>query len=201
MQILVISGSRNRQGKTAQAINAVCKGVVKAGGRTESIFLIEHNLERCRQCNPDGWGICRTEHRCIIEDDFVSIVEKIKLADVLVFATPVYFTDLSESMRGFLERLRRIRFMTGAPPPIPGRPPIAYGTPAIGLCYAGGSGFGTISCAANLERIVQTCGFDIVDMIPVRRQNLEMKMQLLEMVGQWLNTKPVSGPLQIAPPK
>jgi NAD(P)H-dependent FMN reductase len=192
MQILVLSGSRNRQGKTAQAIDALCKGASAAGAGIEQIFLPEKNLERCRQCNPDGWGICRTEHRCIIEDDFVPIVEKIKAADAMIIATPVYFADLSDSLRGFLDRLRRIRFMGGGPP-VAGRPPAAQaGTPAIGLCYAGGSGYGTISCAFNLERILQTCGFDILDMIPVRRQNIDMKIPLLEIEGHWLVTRKVA---------
>jgi multimeric flavodoxin WrbA len=199
MQILVLSGSRDREGQTARAINTICKGIAGAGGKYEVLFLAELKLERCRQCNDDGWGICRNQQRCIIEDDFASIVEKIKAADVLVFATPVYFGDLSESMRGFLDRYRRTRFSTVFRRPIgtdpPGQPPIVRGgTPAIGYCYAGGSGNGTISCLANLERILQTCGFDVVDMIPARRQNLEMKLPLLESVGKWLVTKPVSGP-------
>jgi NAD(P)H-dependent FMN reductase len=199
MQILALSGSRNKQGKTAQAITAICKGVEKAGGKTDKIFLPEKKLERCRQCNPDGWGICRTEHRCVIEDDFASIAEKIKAADVVVFANPVYYMDLSESMRGFLDRWRRIRFIVGGP--APGRPPTSPGTPAIGICYAGGSGFGTVNALVNLERMLQTCGFDLVDMISVRRQNLEVKMPMLELTGQWLATKPVSGPWPPPPAK
>ncbi len=196
MKILIISGSKNREGKTARAIEAIRKGITKAKGDSECIFLTEFNLEKCRQCNPDGWGICRSEHRCIIEDDFTGIAEKVKTADVVVFATPVYFGDLSEGMRGFLDRLRRTSFRFG-PPPQTGTPPAAPArqtTPAIGLCYAGGSGNGTISCAFFLERTLQTCGFDIVDMIPVRRQNLEMKLPHLERVGEWLATKPVSSP-------
>jgi NAD(P)H-dependent FMN reductase len=193
MRILVLSGSRNRNGKTARGINAMCKGVAAAGGQYEVLFLTELKLECCRQCNDDGWGICRNEHRCIIEDDFDSVAEKVKTADVLVFATPVYFGDLSESLRRFLDRFRRTRFSM-LPRSIPGIPPVnTDGTPAIGYCYAGGSGNGTISCAANLERILQTCGFDVVDMIPARRQNLEIKLPFLESVGQWLVSKPISG--------
>jgi len=202
MQVLVLSGSRNRQGKTAQAINAILKGVDKAGGNSESIFLTELALEKCRQCNDDGWGDCRSKGQCIIEDDFTSIVEKIKAADVLVFATPVYYGDLSESMRGFLDRFRRTRF-TRRPPAgqsVPGLPPYGGSTAAIGLCYAGGSGNGTISCCANLERILQTSGFDVVDMIPARRQNLKIKVPMLELVGEWLVTKPTSGPWPLPNP-
>ena len=109
MQILMLSGSRDREGRTARAIEAIGKGVAKAGGNSESIFLTELAVERCRQCNKDGWGVCHSEHRCIIEDDFDSVVAKSEAADVVVFASPVYFLDMSESMRAFLERLRRIR--------------------------------------------------------------------------------------------
>jgi NAD(P)H-dependent FMN reductase len=200
MKILILSGSKNRAGKTASAIEAIRKGITKARGDIECIFLTELNLEKCRQCNKDGWGICRSEHRCIIEDDFAAISEKIKASDVVVFATPVYFGDICESMRGFLDRLRRTRFMFG-PPPAPGMPPRqTVTTPAVGLCYAGGSGNGTVSCAFFLERILQTCGFDVIDMIPVRRQNLEMKLPHLESVGEWLVTKPVSGTPPAPPP-
>jgi multimeric flavodoxin WrbA len=202
MQILVLSGSRNRRGQTGRAIETICRGIANAGGKFEVFFLTELKLERCRQCDDDGWGICRSEQRCIIEDDFALIAGKVKAADALVFATPVYFGDLSESMRGFLDRYRRTRFTTVfRRSPVPGQPPVrGGGTPAIGYCYAGGSGNGTISCLANLERILQTCGFDVVDMIPARRQNLEMKLPLLEGVGNWLVTKPASGPWPLVAP-
>jgi len=198
MKILVLSGSRNREGQTARAIKAIRKGVTDAKGKTEVIFLTELKLERCRQCDPDGWGLCRKEGRCVIEDDLASVVAKVKAADVLVFANPVYFGDLSESMRTFTDRFRRTLFKPGAAP----RPgyPMSGGTPAIGLCFAVGSGNGTVSCAASLERVLQTCGFDVVDMIPVRRQNIDVKIPMLELVGKWLATKPVSGPFPPPPP-
>jgi len=199
LKILILSGSRNREGQTARAINAICKGVSSAKGKSEVIFLTELELERCRQCDPDGWGLCRKEGRCIIEDDFASIVKKVKAADVLVFANPVYFGDLSESMRTFTDRFRRTRFMRPGSGP-PGLFPPAGATPAIGLCYAGGSGNGTVSCAASLERVLQTCGFDVVDMIQVRRQNIEVKLPMLELTGKWLATKPTSGPFPPPPP-
>jgi NAD(P)H-dependent FMN reductase len=193
MQILILSGSRNRNGKTARAIKAIRKGITEAKGKSEVIFLPGLKLERCRQCEADGWGICRREGRCIIEDDFAGIAEKVKSADAVVFANPVYFGDLAESMKTFLERYRRTRFMRPGAAPRGPFPP-SGGIPAIGLCYAGGSGNGTVSCAFFLERILQMCGFDVVDMIQARRQNLEIKLPMLELTGKWLVTKPTSGP-------
>ena len=185
MQVLILSGSRNPEGRTARAVSAIAEGVVGAGSSTESIFLPELNLERCRQCDSDGWGLCRREGRCTIDDDFPYLVEKTKASDVTVFATPVYFGDLSESMRAFLGRLCRICFLRAE----------AQGTPnvaAVGLCFAGGSGGGAPSCCVIMERVLQTCGFDVLDMIPLRRHNLEARLPILESIGTWLTTRPKS---------
>jgi len=191
MEILTLSGSRNREGQTARAVNALCKGIAEAGGNAETIFLPELELERCRQCDPDGWGLCRREGRCIVEDDFPSIVEKINTSDAVIFANPVYFGDLTESMQAFLDRLRR----TMLPKMIAAgmghqQPEVAK--PVVGLCYAGGSGNGTTSCGASLERILQICRFDVVDMILARRQNLDAKIPILELTGQWLVNRSAS---------
>jgi multimeric flavodoxin WrbA len=184
MQVTVLSGSRNREGRTARAIEALCKGVEKADGRTETIFLLELNIERCRQCDADGWGDCRREGRCVIEDDFTSVVDKVKSSDVVVFANPVYFADLSEIMRSFLDRVRRTGFHR--------KESSMKGIPAVGICLSGGGGGGAPACAANLDRILQMCGFDVVDMILLRRQNLEAKLPVLELTGEWLATRPTS---------
>src|ERR1035437_2061399 len=111
MKLLALSGSGNHEFGTAKATGALQKGFEKAGGGTvESIFLVDHKLQRCLQCEVDGWGICRREGLCIIKDDFSEIVDKVRAADVMVFANPVYFGDISDSMRSFLDRFRRINF-------------------------------------------------------------------------------------------
>src|SRR3990170_7465154 len=192
MKLLSLSGSRNHQGRTAQAINALHEGFVKSGGTAESVFLLDLKLERCRQCESDGWGICRRDGTCIIEDDFDSVVEKIKASDIVVFANPVYFADLSESMRSFTDRLRRIRFrrVTSTAQGAPGTPsgPGMQGQPAVGICLSGGGGGGAPNAAINLERVLQTCGFNLVDMILIRRQNLDLKLGVLKLTGEWLAT-------------
>jgi len=198
MKVLILSGSRNREGQTARIIKAVQKGLSAGKAESDVIFLVEKAIERCRMCDPDGWGLCRRESRCIIEDDCPKIIEQVKAADALVFANPVYFSDLSESMRSFLDRFRRTLFKPGkAPAPGFGA---TGGTPAIGICYAGGSGNGTASASFNLERILQTCGLDVIDMINVRRQNIEAKIPQLEIVGKWLASRPTSGPPLGPPP-
>jgi len=177
VKIIAILGSRNPGGQTARACDALLEGA-GAGSRPERVFLPEVRIERCRQCDENGWGLCRSEGRCVIEDDFASVVEKLKVAEGVVFANPVYFGDLSESMRAFLDRLRRISRHENGKAGIPGKP-------ALGICVAGGGGGGAPACASSLEKVLNTCGFDVVDMVPARRQNLGMKCEVLKHVGRW----------------
>jgi len=114
-------------------------------------------------------------------------VDRLRASDLAVFANPVYFRDLTESMRSFLDRVRRLSFMQ------PNRPFVDK--PAMGLCMAGGGG-GFAPAAGNiLDTILQMCGFDVIDMWNVRRQNIEVKLPMLEKAGEWLATKPTSGPM------
>ncbi len=181
MKILIILGSRNPKGQTARAANALKEGAFADGNKIEQVFLPKINIESCRQCQDDGWGTCRSKGKCTIEDDFKGLVDKIKAADTIIFANPVYFSDLSESLKSFLDRLRRICMHEAGKDRITGKK-------AVGICVAGGGGGGAPECTIRLERVLQTCGFDVVDMVPARRQNLEMKLEVLKTVGKWLST-------------
>ncbi len=179
MEALMMLGSRNPEGRTASSAEALLEGLASEGCHSEEIFLTEMSIERCRQCDMDGYGLCRAEGRCVIEDDFTSLVDRIRDVDLAIFATPVYFGDLSESMHAFLRRLQRICRHESARKAISGKP-------AVGICMAGGGGGGAPSCAVSLERVLRGCGFDVVDMIPVRRQNLDLKLDVLRTTGKWL---------------
>jgi multimeric flavodoxin WrbA len=179
MKAVLICGSRNPNGQTAQAADAVLKGLIKSGVSTEKIFLPVFKIERCRQCEDNGWGLCRQEGRCVIDDDLSGLVKKIRQADVVVFATPVYYSDLSESLRAFADRLRRICTHEAGRAAVKGKT-------ALGICVAGGGGGGAPACCVSLEKIMSNCGFDLLDTIPVRRQNLKTKLSALELSGKCL---------------
>jgi multimeric flavodoxin WrbA len=181
MKVCAVLGSSNPKGKTAELTQALLEGLKDKGATTETVFLTALDIESCRQCEANGWGICRSEGRCVIEDDFNGLVRKIDEADSVVFSTPVYFGDLSESMKAFTDRLRRCTA------PIAGR----TGTnrnfkPVLGICYAGGGGGGAEPCCVNLKKVLSQCGFEVIDMIPARRQNLPIKVKTLRIIGEWL---------------
>lgn len=186
MQVLILSGSRNPQGQTARAIDAFKAGLEERKAAVETAFLPTLAMERCRQCDDNGWGICRSEGRCIIEDDFARLVAKVKAAALVVFATPVYFGDLSESLKAFTDRLRRTCMHAA------GKEGIA-GKPALGICVAGGGGGGAPACCTHLERVLTTCGFALHDLIPVRRQNLQAKLRILADTAKDIPLAPAAG--------
>ena len=84
MKAIIILGSRNHEGRTARAAGALTEGYSSAGGQCEQVFLPEQAIERCRQCENTGWGRCRAEGSCVIEDDFGDLVTRIQAADVAV---------------------------------------------------------------------------------------------------------------------
>ena len=71
MNAMLICGSRNPDGQTAQTADAVLRGLVKAGCSVEKVFLPTLKIEHCRQCEDNGWGLCRKEGRCVIDDDLL----------------------------------------------------------------------------------------------------------------------------------
>jgi len=185
MQLLVVNGSRSTKGQTASAAAGLVEGARRAGCSVEEAYLPTLNIEHCRQCEDNGWGLCMKEARCVIEDDFAGLVEKIRAADLVVFATPVYFGDLSESMKAFTDRLRRICIHGASKDRIGGKP-------VVGICVAGGSGGGATHCALSLDTVLTICGFNVVDVAPAKRQNLEMKQDVLRTVGEWFARRPAA---------
>ena len=180
MKVLTILGSRNPSGQTARAAEALLSGLAPETDCEDRVFLPVMKMERCRQCEDNGWGTCRSEGTCVIDDDFSALVEKVKAADAVVFANPVYFSDLSESLRAFLDRLRRTCMNDIGKKGLEDKP-------AIGICVAGGGGGGAPECAASLDKILRRCGFEVVDMLPIRRQNLDAKLEALRLSGRNLS--------------
>ena len=176
MKCLAIQSSPNLDGLTASLAQAVLDGYASEGGETELIHLNHMDIKPCITCER-GWGECR-QGSCIQEDDLEEIRAKIGEADALVFSTPVYWHDLSESAKRFLDRIRRVESFSG-------RNTFA-GTKAIGIAAAGGSGNGSAKALFNLEAYLKLVGFEIVDLVTVTKFSKDHKLPMLEHAGKRL---------------
>jgi len=183
MKILAIETSSRPNGLTATMTQAILEGAREGGAETELVALRDYTLECCRQCDETGWGNCRTEGKCVIDDDFAELVAKLEAAEGFVLATPVYFGDLSEKAKCFTDRLRRISIC-------PERQSFLQGLPTIGIAAAGGSGGGTPTCLAALEKVLTSPGCFLVDLIPVARRNKHYKGEVCRLAGKSLAENP-----------
>ncbi len=176
MHALVISSSPNDDGLTAACAAAAVDGICAAGGQAEEVRLNDLKIGHCRACER-GWGTCQNEHRCQVEDDFQGLHARTLQADALVFVTPVYWGDLSESAKAFTDRLRRCEATRGDES-------LLRAKPVIMVAAAGGTGNGMISCLLNLERWIAHVRARTWDLIPVNRWSREYKLVAIRSAAQ-----------------
>ncbi len=110
-KILIIQGGGRPNGNTAQLVKAFAEGAVDAGHSVEIISLIKNEVKGCLGCNA-----CRYGKPCVQKDSFNEIVPKIKNADLLVFASPLYFWTISSRIKAFIERFYCIAEEDNDPP-------------------------------------------------------------------------------------
>lgn len=171
-RIAVMTSSPNKDGLTAACGRAVQEGSTSAGAIVDLIDLNSYNIGRCQACGT-GYGTCRTEHRCQVKDDFQSLHERLVSADACAVVTPVYWGDLSESAKAFLDRVRRCEATSREASRLAGKP-------CIGVAAAGGSGAGTITCLLNMQQLLNHVRSEIFDLITVTRKSRAYKLPAIE---------------------
>ncbi len=98
-KVLIISSSFRKGGNSEMLAREFEKGAIEAGNEVETVSLRDKKIGFCRGC-----FACLKLGKCVIPDDAVEIAEKMKKADVLVFATPVYYYSVSGQLKTMLDR-------------------------------------------------------------------------------------------------
>ena len=199
MKLLIISGTPKKEGLSHSLAKAAYESAKAQNIESEIIQLI--GLSACKMC-ADGWGTCDKVHKCEFgdADGFNEFQEKIKWADAFVLITPVYWGEVSEGMKTFLDRLRRCeatkqRRDHGA------NASYFAGKSSILVANAGGGGGGITSAFVQMERAITHMGgtsypydvFGFFDYIAVNRWNQEYKKEALKSsvtaLIQWYKNK------------
>jgi len=182
VKVLIISGTPKHEGLCHSCVQSALEGVKTSAGDCEIVNLHDAKLRVCAMCN-DGWGTCREEHVCSFGDDgFTAIQEKIAAADALVLVTPVYWGDMTESMKGFFDRYRRCEAMKGENCALRGKQILLVASP-------GGSGNGMVSCFEQMERLCRQLRAEIFDFVGVNRWNSEYKLPTIKAAASALVTQ------------
>ena len=97
--VLILSTSPRKNSNSEALAAAFARGAAEAGNTAEKISLRGKDIRFCLGC-----FACQKSGKCVIKDDMAEIVPKMERADVLVFATPIYYYEMSGQMKTLLDR-------------------------------------------------------------------------------------------------
>ena len=97
--VLVISTSLRPLSNSDLLADAFAEGAAAAGHEVEKVSLRGKNIGFCTGCLA-----CQKTQRCVIRDDAPEIVQKMKASDIVAFATPVYYYEMSGQLKTLLDR-------------------------------------------------------------------------------------------------
>ncbi len=98
--VLVITASLRARSNSDILAEKVIAGAKDAGHHVEVISLKGRKIGFCIGCLA-----CQNTQECVLKDDAAGIAEKVKNADSLVFATPIYYYEMSGQMKTLLDRM------------------------------------------------------------------------------------------------
>ena len=97
MKIVIINGSA-RKGNTLRAIDAFIKGA----SEKNVIEIIQPDRLHIAPCK--GCGVCQCYKGCVDQDDTNSTIDKVAAADMILFATPVYWWGMSSQLKLIIDK-------------------------------------------------------------------------------------------------
>ena len=103
MKILVITGSPRKNGNSNTLADNFIKGAEETGHsvvRFDSAFKNVHPCVACNKCGMNG--------QCVFNDDFEFVRNNIVDADVVVFASPMYYFGISAQIKAVIDRFYAI---------------------------------------------------------------------------------------------
>ena len=98
-KVLIISTSLRKNSNSEALAKAFADGALSAGNEVETVSLTGKDIAFCKGCLA-----CQNLGHCIIRDDALEITEKMKNAEVIAFATPIYYYEMSGQMKTLLDR-------------------------------------------------------------------------------------------------
>jgi len=183
MRIMILTSSPNKEGLTETCAKAAKTGVEKGKSEAVMVRLNDLKISVCKACG-NGWGTCRTEYVCSgTNDDFQKIQKTINEVDGYIVITPVYFGEMSESLKVFFDRLRRCETIFSE-----GKSRLSD-KPYLAVAAAGGSGNGTVSCLASMEKTLNTMKAKRFDLLGITKMNKDYMLKAIEAAAEKMVSK------------
>lgn len=99
-KVIVISTSLRVGSNSDMLADKFIEGAINAGHDVKKITLIDKNIQFCRGCLA-----CVKTQKCALKDDVAEIMQQVLAADVIVWATPIYYYEMSGQMKTLIDRM------------------------------------------------------------------------------------------------
>jgi len=99
VKAVAIVGSPRVNGNTEILTAHALQAISEEGLDTELVRLAGLDIRPCNACMA-----CRDEERCPIDDDLLPLYAKIKEAEAIILASPVYYGSATALLKAFMER-------------------------------------------------------------------------------------------------
>jgi len=103
VKILAIYGSPRRKGNTTLLLKNAVKGAIEAGAEVEEIILRDLKMSPCFEI----YG-CKETGRCVIQDDFQQVYDKLLSCQGLMLASPIFFYTVSAHTKILMDRCQSV---------------------------------------------------------------------------------------------
>lgn len=100
MKITALLGSPRAGGNSASMAMRFIEQAAKLGAETTVFQLNRMSYKGCQGC----YACKKTLNHCVLKDDLTEALNSVKDADVVFLASPVYFSDISAQLKGFIDR-------------------------------------------------------------------------------------------------
>ena len=97
--VLVISTSLRKNSNSEVLADSFARGAEEAGHHVEKITLKDKKIAFCKGCMA-----CMKLKACVMKDDAIEIAAKMHDAEVIAFASPIYYYEMSGQMKTLLDR-------------------------------------------------------------------------------------------------
>ena len=101
MKVLVLNGSPHPNGATADMVSAFEKGAKEAGHEVIIFAVARMNVKGCLGCE---YCHNKGEGKCVQQDDMQALYPEFLSADMVVFASPIYYFTLSAQLQAVIHR-------------------------------------------------------------------------------------------------
>ena len=100
-RILIFAASPRINGNSTILASKAAEGVKAGGGEPEVVSISHLKIAPCNACDS---CISKPEAGCVIKDDMQPLYQKIRNAQGIIFATPVYWFNMSAQMKLLIDR-------------------------------------------------------------------------------------------------